>query len=49
MMAPVLTQIVGEKVASQLIFKAGGLQQLARLPATTVMILGADKGFLRKR
>ncbi|MEM0057009.1 MAG: C/D box methylation guide ribonucleoprotein complex aNOP56 subunit [Candidatus Geothermarchaeota archaeon] len=41
--APNLTAIVGPKLAARLIAKAGGLEKLATMPASTVQLLGAEK------
>lgn len=45
--APNLSVLVGDMVASRLITRAGGLEKLARLPSSTVQVLGADKKFFR--
>ncbi len=41
--APNLSTLVGELVAARLISKAGSLTSLAKCPASTVQILGAEK------
>lgn len=41
--APNLTQMVGEVVGARLIAHAGSLVNLAKFPASTVQILGAEK------
>jgi nucleolar protein 58 len=41
--APNLTVLVGELVGARLIAHAGSLMNLARYPASTVQILGAEK------
>lgn len=45
--APNLTMLVGELVAAKLIAHAGSLMNLAKLPASTVQILGAEKALFR--
>nr|CAG8478950.1 9867_t:CDS:2 [Entrophospora candida] len=47
MMTPNLTTLVGELIGAKLISHAGGLTNLAKLPASTVQILGAEKAFFR--
>ena len=45
--APNLGTLVGEMVAARLISKAGSLVSLAKCPASTVQILGAEKALFR--
>lgn len=45
--APNLGTLVGEMVAARLISKAGSLTSLAKCPASTVQILGAEKALFR--
>ena len=45
--APNLTTMVGETVGARLIQKAGSLLSLAKYPASTVQILGAEKALFR--
>ena len=45
--APNLTAIAGPTIAARLIAKAGGLEKLARLPASTIQVLGAEKALFR--
>lgn len=45
--APNLTMLVGELVAAKLISHAGSLMNLAKLPASTIQILGAEKALFR--
>jgi nucleolar protein 56 len=40
--APNCSALVGGLVAARLIARAGGLEQLARLPASTIQVLGAE-------
>jgi nucleolar protein 56 len=40
--APNCSALVGGLVAARLISRAGGLEQLARLPASTIQVLGAE-------
>merc|ERR1712227_728290 len=45
--APNLGTLIGEMVAARLISKAGSLISLAKCPASTVQILGAEKALFR--
>eukprot|EP01084_Bolivina_argentea_P137893 242861_1 len=45
--APNLSTLIGELVAARLISKAGSLTSLAKCPASTVQILGAEKALFR--
>ena len=45
--APNLSSLIGETVAARLIQKAGSLTSLAKAPASTVQILGAEKALFR--
>lgn len=45
--APNLTILIGEIVAAKLIAHAGSLMNLAKLPASTIQILGAEKALFR--
>lgn len=45
--APNLTVLVGELVGARLIAHAGSLMTLAKYPASTVQILGAEKALFR--
>jgi len=45
--APNLSTLIGDTVAARLISKAGSLQSLAKAPASTVQILGAEKALFR--
>jgi len=45
--APNLTALVGELVSARLISHAGSLTTLAKYPASTVQILGAEKALFR--
>jgi len=46
-MAPNLTTLVGELVGARLISKSGSLINLAKAPASTLQILGAEKALFR--
>ena len=46
-LAPNLTSIVGEIVGARLISHAGSLVNLAKCPASTVQILGAEKALFK--
>ena len=45
--APNLTALLGEAVGARLLTHAGGLNNLAKLPASTIQILGAEKALFR--
>jgi len=45
--APNLTALIGEQVGARLISHAGSLTNLAKSPASTVQILGAEKALFR--
>jgi nucleolar protein 56 len=45
--APNMTNIAGATIGARLMAKAGGLQRLARLPASTIQVLGAEKALFR--
>merc|ERR1712060_508403 len=45
--APNLTALIGELVGARLISHAGSLRNLAKYPASTVQILGAEKALFR--
>ena len=45
--APNLSALIGEMVAARLISHAGSLTNLAKCPASTVQILGAEKALFR--
>lgn len=45
--APNLTSLIGENVGAKLISKAGSLMSLAKYPASTIQILGAEKALFR--
>lgn len=45
--APNLATLIGEMVGSKLISHAGGLTNLAKYPASTIQILGAEKALFR--
>jgi RNA processing factor Prp31 len=45
--APNLTALVGELVGARLISHAGSLMSLAKQPASTIQILGAEKALFR--
>lgn len=45
--APNLTALLGEQVGARLISHAGSLTNLAKYPASTVQILGAEKALFR--
>ncbi len=44
-MAPNLTALLGPLLSARLIAQAGGLDRLARLPASTIQVLGAERAF----
>ncbi len=43
--APNVHQLLGPELAARLIAQAGGLDRLARLPASTIQVLGAERAF----
>ncbi|MGC8661496.1 MAG: NOP5/NOP56 family protein [Nitrososphaeria archaeon] len=45
--APNLTAIAGETIGARLLARAGSLERLAKMPASTVQILGAEKALFR--
>ncbi|XP_041368368.1 nucleolar protein 56-like [Gigantopelta aegis] len=45
--APNLSELIGEQVGARLIAHAGSLTSLAKYPASTVQILGAEKALFR--
>lgn len=45
--APNLASLIGEQVAARLISHAGSLTNLAKYPASTIQILGAEKALFR--
>ncbi|OKY79067.1 MAG: RNA processing factor Prp31 containing Nop domain SIK1 [Candidatus Methanohalarchaeum thermophilum] len=45
--APNISEIAGEILGAKLIKRAGGLEKLAKLPASTIQVLGAEKAFFR--
>ena len=45
--APNLTSLIGETVGARLISHAGSLTNLAKYPASTIQILGAEKALVR--
>merc|ERR1712121_72947 len=47
MVAPNLTILVGELVGARLIAHAGNLVNLAKHPASTIQVLGAEKALFR--
>ncbi|HKZ47233.1 MAG TPA: ribosomal biogenesis protein [Thermoplasmata archaeon] len=46
-MAPNLARLVGPTLGARLIALAGGLSELARMPTSTIQVLGAEKAFFR--
>ncbi len=45
--APNMTHLVGPIIGARLIADAGGLRRLARMPASTIQVLGAEDAFFR--
>jgi len=45
--APNFTALIGENLGAKLLTHAGGLNNLSRLPASTIQILGAEKALFR--
>lgn len=46
-LAPNLTRLCGPMIAARLVTAAGGLEELATLPASTVQLLGAERALFR--
>ncbi len=44
---PNLSELVGPVIAARLIASAGSLKRLAKLPASTIQVLGAEESFFR--
>ncbi|MEM2974048.1 MAG: hypothetical protein QW112_00245 [Candidatus Micrarchaeia archaeon] len=44
---PNLAEVGGPKIAAKLVAHVGGLQKLAKLPASTIQVLGAEKALFR--
>jgi nucleolar protein 56 len=42
---PNLSSLLGPLLAARMVAQAGGLERLARLPASTIQVLGAEKAF----
>jgi nucleolar protein 56 len=47
--SPNLSEILGAVIAARLLEKAGSLEKLASLPASTIQILGAEKSLFRAK
>jgi nucleolar protein 56 len=45
--APNMSAIAGETIGARLIAKAGGLERIAKLPSSTIQVLGAEKALFR--
>ena len=45
--APNLTEIAGPPLAAKLIAKAGSLEKLAKLPSSTIQLIGSEKALFR--
>ena len=45
--APNFSELAGPMLAAKLIAKAGGLEKLARMPSSTVQLLGSEKALFR--
>ena len=45
--APNLTALLGESIGAKLLTHAGGLNNLSKLPSSTIQILGAEKALFR--
>lgn len=45
--APNITSVAGATIGARLIVKARGMDKLARLPASTIQVLGAEKALFR--
>ncbi|NOY11300.1 MAG: NOP58 family protein [Archaeoglobi archaeon] len=45
--APNVSEIVGEKIGARLLEKAGSLEKLAEMPASTIQVIGAEKSLFK--
>ncbi len=45
--APNFSELAGSQLAAKLIAKSGGLDRLARMPSSTIQLLGAEKALFR--
>ncbi len=45
--APNMSAVAGETIGARLIAKAGGLERIAKLPSSTIQVLGAEKALFR--
>lgn len=45
--APNLSSLIGPVLSARLLSSAGGLEELARLPSSTIQVLGAEKALFR--
>ncbi|MEM4717375.1 MAG: C/D box methylation guide ribonucleoprotein complex aNOP56 subunit [Desulfurococcaceae archaeon] len=45
--SPNITSLVGPKLGARLLSLAGGLEKMAKLPASTIQVLGAEKALFR--
>ncbi|MBC7081554.1 MAG: hypothetical protein H5T44_04875 [Thermoplasmatales archaeon] len=45
--APNLTKLVGPSIASKLVARAGGINELAKKPVSTIQLLGAERALFR--
>ena len=45
--APNMNHIIGPLIGARLISLAGGMERLAKMPSSTVQILGAEKAFFK--
>ncbi|MGC8568478.1 MAG: NOP5/NOP56 family protein [Nitrososphaeria archaeon] len=45
--APNMTALVGATIGARLLSKAGSLEKLAKMPASTIQVLGAEKALFR--
>ncbi len=41
--APTLTELTGVRLGAELIAQAGSLEEMAKLPSSTIQVLGAEK------
>lgn len=41
--APNICEIIGPKVTSKLVSAAGGIEELSRMPACNLLVLGAER------
>jgi len=41
--APNMTEIIGTRVTSKLVAKVGGVEELAKIPASNIQVIGSER------